>query len=326
MMLMLKKLAVLFATVGLLSTLGASSASAGYFFPHGSTLSVNLGALPTITVTGKYQYGGWATLTNNGSFHDLHDTIAIWKDAGVDIGTSLLTGVALITRLTLSVTNHTGWFTPDFSTPNALGGNLASTDPNWTSQSGIICPGGCLGGTETLWGQFIISIGGLQLALPLAVVGIGGQTSLPVGQAAIVVTGAPFVTGKVKITNITTNVISIPSRPAIGVGVTLKPAGTEEVKTFTTGLGFVTDHPGATNLETLATVTLEGENNLASSTLNGTVTLISPLRIDTGPLDVGAIPGVFTKTFAFVPEPGTVLLLVSGAAGLIFIGRKRMKS
>jgi hypothetical protein len=32
-----------------------------------------------------------------------------------------------------------------------------------------------------------------------------------------------------------------------------------------------------------------------------------------------------TKTFTFVPEPGTVLLLVTGAAGLAIVGRKRMR-
>jgi hypothetical protein len=325
---MLKKLAVLFATVGLLSSL-ALSASAGVFLPQQSTLEVNLGALPTVTVTGKYQYGGWATLSNNGGAHDLTDLKSIWKDAGVSVGTSLLTGVALITRLTLTETNQSGAFTASFSTPNPVGGNLSGTDPNKTTFSNTLCPGGCLGGVESFNGQFIVGIVGTPLPFPLSVVGVGGQASLPVGQAAIVATGAPFVTGKVKITNITTNVISLSLRNggagAIGLGVTLNPAPTENAKTFTTGLGFVTDHPGATNLETRATVTLEGDNNLASASGTGQVTLISPLRIQTGPLGVGNIPGKFSKTFAFVPEPGTVLLLVSGAAGLVFIGRKRMK-
>jgi hypothetical protein len=31
-------------------------------------------------------------------------------------------------------------------------------------------------------------------------------------------------------------------------------------------------------------------------------------------------------TFEFVPEPGTVLLLVAGAAGLAVIGRRRMRN
>jgi hypothetical protein len=322
---MLKKLAVLFATLGMLSML-ATSASAGIFLPQQSTLKVNLGALPPIVVTGKYQNGGWATLTNNGSQHDLTDLKSIWKDAGVSVGTSLLTGVALITRLTLTETNQSGSFTASFTAANPVGGNLTSSNPNQTANSATICPGGCLGGIEGFTGQFIVGLVGSPLPFTLTVVGVGGQAILPVGQAAIVATGGPFVTGKVKITNITTNVISMPQRPAIGIGITLEPSGTEEVKTFTTGLGFVTDHPGATNLETRATVTLEGTNNLASASGTGQVTLISPLRIQTGPLGVGNIPGKFSKTFAFVPEPGTVLLLVSGAAGLIFIGRKRMKS
>jgi hypothetical protein len=30
-------------------------------------------------------------------------------------------------------------------------------------------------------------------------------------------------------------------------------------------------------------------------------------------------------TFVFAPEPGTLLLLASGAAGLLLIGRRRLK-
>jgi hypothetical protein len=40
---------------------------------------------------------------------------------------------------------------------------------------------------------------------------------------------------------------------------------------------------------------------------------------------VGNIPGSYSQTFAFVPEPGTLLLLVSGAAGLVLIGRRRVR-
>jgi hypothetical protein len=108
-----------------------------------------------------------------------------------------------------------------------------------------------------------------------------------------------------------------------GVGITLVPAPTEEVKTYTTGGGFQTTGTGA--LETQMTVVLSGTNNLASASQAGQVTLISPLRFDVSDLGIPILPGFVSKTFVFVPEPGTVLLLVSGAAGLVFIGRKRMK-
>jgi len=321
---MLRKLVAPIAAAAMLCML-AGTASAGIFLPVPSTLRVNLGALPTISIHGNYTGNpGTATLSNNGSFHDLSDTASIWNETGVSAGTSLLTGVALITNLTLTAANASGALTASFSSANPWGGN--QTSPTSTSLSGTLCPNGCLGGTETLTGQFIVRILGTPLPFPLSVVGIGGVAALPVGQAAILATGGPFITGKARITNITTNVISLPTRGTgvTGIGVTLEPSGPEEVKTFTTGNGFITSNPG-NPLSTQATVTLAGTNQLSSSSADGQVTLISPLRVNTGPLGVGNIPGKFSKTFVFVPEPGTVLLLVSGAAGLIFIGRKRMK-
>jgi len=323
---MLRKLLGLVAVVGMLGTV-ASTASAGIFLPQDSTLSVRLGALPEISVTGTYSANGWATLSNNGASHDLSDTASIWIADNVAVNTSLLTGVALLDRLTLDATNLSGTFTASFSTPNPVGGNLVGTPPA-TPNSGTLCPGGCIGGTEGLNGVAILGIGASNLNFDLAVVGVGGTASLPLGAAAIIATGAPFITGKARITAITTNVIQLPTRPGgpfTGVGVTLAPAGTEEVRTFTTLNGFVTANPGG-NLSTLATVTVGGSNALASASQGGIVTAVSPLRVNTGALGVGNIPGFFAKTFVFVPEPGTVLLLVSGAAGLIFIGRKRMKS
>lgn len=322
---MLRKLLGLIAAVGMLSAV-SSTASAGIFLPLDSTLTVNLGALPQIQVTGSYQHGGWATLSNNGGGgHDLSDTSSIWLTAGNSVGTALLTGVALLDRLTLTGTNLSGAFTANFSTPNPMGGNLTGTSA--TPSSGTLCPGGCLGGTEQLTGVFILGIGTGNLSFPLSNVGVGGTASLPLGTQAILATAAPFITGKARITAITTNIIQVIGRSGgitTGVGVTLAPAGTENVRTFTTGLGFRSTAPTAP-LSTQATVTLGGTNVLASASFGGMVTLISPLRINTGALGVGNIPGVFAKKFVFVPEPGTVLLLVSGAAGLVFIGRKRMK-
>lgn len=321
---MLRKLLGLVAAVGMLGTV-ASTASAGIFLPLDSTLSVNLGGLPTISVPGSYQFGGWATLSNNGGGHNLSDTRSIWVADNVAVGTSLLTGVALLDRLTLDATNLSGMFTANFSAPNPLGGNLTGTSA--TTASGTLCPGGCLGGQEPLTGKFILGIGALNLNFPVTKFGLGGTASLPIGTAAVIATAAPFITGKARITNITTNVIQILDRPGgivTGVGVTLAPSGTEDVRTFTTLNGFRSTMATAP-LSTQASVTLGGTNILASASFGGMVTLISPLRINTGALGVGNIPGVFRKKFVFVPEPGTVLLLVSGAAGLIFIGRKRMK-
>ena len=153
--------------------------------------------------------------------------------------------------------------------------------------------------------------------------GVGGQMNIDIG-IPLVVSNGPFLTGKAVITGVATNLIQMPARadgPIQGVGVTLRPAGTEEVRTFTTGLGFVTSNPTGTLLK-IATVVVSGSNALQSASASGTVTLISPMRVDTGPL-VGVIPGLLIKKFAFIPEPASALLLISGAAGLVFIGHRR---
>lgn len=321
---MLRKLVVLFAAVGLVVGM-TTAASAGVFMAHDSTLSLNLGSLPTSSVSGHYGAGGYASLSNNGSDHDLSDTASIWQTTALSQGTSLLTGVGLITNLTITVANESGAFTPGFSVDNPVGGGAATPTPS----SAAICPNGCLGGTEAFNGTFIVSTLLGPVGIDLGKMGLGGQTAVVLGPGVTInATFAPFVTGKVKITGVKTNVISIIDRAGItGVGVTLRPAATEEVRTFTVN-GAVAQNPPPSIISTRASVILSGTNNLQSSatSLDGQVTLISPVRVDTGSL-AGVIPGVASKTFVFadVPEPGTVLLLVSGAAGLVFLGRRRMR-
>jgi hypothetical protein len=317
---MLRKLFALSAAVVLVMGM-VSTATASTFIANESQLQVQLSALPTITVKGTWT--GLATVSNGaGSGHGVSVDASIFVTENNSVGTSLLTGVALLTNLTLTATNQTGSFTSAFSTPNPVGGGNVTT----SASSVTLCPGGCLGGSEAFTGQFVLGVLGLiQLPFDLSVVGVGGTTILPLGGNNIVATGAPFVTGKFRITGVTTNVISMPGRGGVtGIGLTLKPAGSEEVRTFTTNGGFITSNPGA-NLSTRPSVLVEGGNDLTSASAAGTVVLISPLRVNTGALGVNNIPGIFTQTMTFVPEPGTALLLVSGAAGLVLIGRSRMR-
>ena len=321
---MLRHVLVLLAVFGMM--LGsASSALAGVLNAPDSTFTLQLGGLPPIVITGTYTLGGTATLSDNGASHDLSDTTGIWSTVGKAPGTSLFTGVNLITNLVVTAANEAGAFTPSFTIQNPVGGN--QTAPTSTAYSGTICPGGCLGGTETVSGQTVVFIAGNPSAFSNDIIGIGGVGTLMVGGATIAVTGGPFVTGKVRITNITTNIVQIPNRSPIATGpqFLLKVTSSEVVRTFTTLGGFITSGTVSAVLETQATVTIAGTNQLASASAAGQVTLVTPLRIDTGPLAVGNIPGSVTKTFVFVPEPGTLLLLASGAAGLVLIGRRRSR-
>ena len=322
---MLKKLLYLGAALALAFSF-AGSASAGVFSAPDSELYVQLGGGQGLTITGSYQDGGYATLSDNGSSHDLAALDDIWVTTGLAAGTSLFTGVALITDLIVTVANNAATLTPSFSAANSVAGGATIPNSLQTVYSGTICPTGCLGGTSTVTGQTVVVIAGLQVPFNNDIIGIGGTNTIMIGTATIAATGGPFVTGKVRITNITSNVLSMPNRAGAptGPGILLEPTSMEVVRTFTTMGGFRTDNPGG-QLETVATVTLSGTNNLASASAAGTVTLVAPLRIDTGPLQIGNIPGKVKMTYVFVPEPGTLLLLASGAAGLVLIGRRRSR-
>jgi len=256
-----------------------------------------------------------------------------------------MTGVALLVNMTLSASNNAATYTSNYASGvlsnNPVGGGLTAANSNFSAGSDTLCATGCLGagGTPTA-GRFSGSIVlqtslGVPVPFPLGAIG-GGISTVTVAGGPIVATGAPWVTGKVQVTGITTNVISVPGRPGgagpgggqTGVGVTMNLTTMEgqTAKVISVGGGFLsTGTTGALPLER-NTVAFSGTNNLASSAVGGTVTMISPTRVDTGILGQGIIPGVFRQKFAFVPEPGTVLLLVSGAAGLVALGRKRMKN
>ncbi len=319
---MLRRALVLLAAFAVVVTTAGTAAAGGFSAPESSYI-FRLGGLPPITVVGTYQNGGYATLSNNGGAHDISESAGIFSTVGNTPGTSLFTGVALITDLIVTAANLSGTATASFTAPNSVGGNLTNT--NQTVYSGTICPTGCLGGNIGVTGQTIVKIAGVEIPFQNDILGIGGTGTIMIGPATIAATGGPWVTGKIRITNVTSNVVQLPNRSPVETGLpfTLAPSSMEVVKTFTISGGFVTSNPTG-QLKTVATVTISGTNNLASASNAGSVTLVTPLRIDTGPLNVGNIPGAVEQRFVFAPEPGTLLLLASGAAGLVLIGRRRI--
>jgi hypothetical protein len=102
------------------------------------------------------------------------------------------------------------------------------------------------------------------------------------------------------------------------------------------GLAFVT---GAVNLTVIGApwttgtaaigtaFTQMGGVNPASNTgaPSGTVTLVTPIFVSTNIGSSAIVPGFGILTLHFVPEPGTLMLLGSGIAGLVAFGRSRVR-
>ncbi len=66
-------------------------------------------------------------------------------------------------------------------------------------------------------------------------------------------------------------------------------------------------------------------DGLLSAAEGGFIMIPSPMRIDTTPAISGRVPGASWWRLTFVPEPGTMLLLVAGAVGLAVVGRRRAR-
>jgi len=304
-----------------LSLLGAgTTATAGELDPDNSFLTVVLSALAPIEISATGN-PGTATLMDDGlGGHKIVDDATVWSTVNFGPGTSLFTGVPLITNLKLTVRNGPGMLTDGFAS------NIPTTNGGFPAIQ-FMCDPPCMGGIEQMDGQAVISVLGGILMVPvdLSVVGgpLGGTTMVTVASSPLTVHGAPFVTGWAQITGITTNVVTVPSLGnQQGVPFTLGLAPSATVMTLTTGGGYASTATGPIAEQNF--VDIHGTNGLLSASKPGMVTLISPMRIDTGNL-VGNIPGVVKKKFTFVPEPGTLALLIAGAGGLAAMGRRRMR-
>jgi hypothetical protein len=297
-----------------------STAQAGTFVPADSNIRVIFGGLPAISfpaTPGTEALVGLGDQLVSPFGHFVGAQASVWSTVNFGPGTSLFTGVPLISNLKVTAANNVG---------NVQNGFVTASNPMSNGAKGQIGP--TLGGHIRLSGQTIISALGAKVPVNVAHVGgLMGETTtatLASGLVKIIATNGPFVTESLVITKVTSNLISVPGRAGqkTGVGFTMQPATDEFVRTFNTSGGFQSLNSGLAAEN--HTVTISGTNNLASGSKAGMVTVVAPLRIDTG-LVAGVIPGLVDMKFTFVPEPGTMLLLVSGAVGLAVIGRRRMR-
>jgi len=151
-------------------------------------------------------------------------------------------------------------------------------------------PGNVHGGALFTGGANVYGLGGaklLALPLKLGVPGTGFATKTNKGKIALAVT-------------------------TIGASWT---AGVKQIK------GVIAPTTMGGTIKN-GTVTVAGNNALTPGG-NGTLTLVSPGKVLTSLSASPAIASPGFLTLTFVPEPGTLLLLGSGIAGLVVIGRRQ---
>lgn len=150
-------------------------------------------------------------------------------------------------------------------------------------------PGGGFGGYGALDGTLFINVLGLfNLSVPLDPVGAGGMAQEVAGTLVITALGTGWTTGTVAITGIT--------------------------------MGLDTPPGGVTN-----TVSYAGYDNRTPAH-RGTLLLVSPIKVVTNA--AGNLVMLARQRLHFegeVPEPGTLLLLGSGVAVLVWLGNARRR-
>ena len=280
-----------------------ASAGLATLDPAQSFLDIKLGSIPRIRLNAK---SANVTISGGPGTHSIAESASVFQTDTFTVQSAAFTGFPALSGLKLSLHAGIGSFGENASYANPLGPG--------TPVIGF-------GGLEANTGFATLTAGGFQFLISLGNLGSGGMTTLAaVLQNVLIVTGAPFNTGPVVITGLSSNILRVPSLGSItGVAFTLNLTTVQ----LLTAIELKTTM-GTFNLENSMVTLSSGFNGLVSEDSSGQIKMVSPFRLKTGSL-AGNIAGSVTKTFTFVPEPGTMLLLISGAAGLAIVGRKRMR-
>jgi hypothetical protein len=260
-----------FAFLILLGVGLASPSSAALLTLSGSTLTFQLGGGGSLVAHQPLTFpqntaSVLVSATSSGGFVE---------PAGIFTGTQMLP-TSLFTALPVMTIAGLMNLTKTIA-PGALGSGQAT---------GIVRPGGGLGGPGPLQGDLIINILSLfNLVVPLENVGSTGASSMvTVGALKVAVLGTGWTTGGVSVTGITTE----------------------------TAFGFATN--------TITFDALGFDNRTPAH--NGVIQLVSAFKVITNA--AGNVPGYALQRLTFsggvVPEPGMLVLLGSGVAALVLRG------
>lgn len=271
---------------------------------------------------------------------------------------SLGTGSALVACLVIGVAGTAHAATLDFTgtlelqMPGLLPGFLVPgagtaqvTDDGGFHLLSFLLPGGTFGPTTSvilLTGPSFTGVTALRLTLAQNLTGsFSGISGGPPGGGPMGLSGiAKICLGFGPPTGVCAGFIPLPLTPSgtpsagFGIGGTRTAAGAVNVTLqnapWTIGQPLMTLHTPNTTISTppLAGGFAHGPASLTSSTAqpSGALQLVTVSKVYTsltGAFPEMPVTGVLT--LYFVPEPGTLLLLGSGVAGLAILGRRRSR-
>lgn len=310
----------LFALVSSALLLLASSATAHVFDPQASFLYLQLGGLQGNSVGGQANANANGTLTGGVG----GETIVmkgkgmglpnLFQAVGITRGTKFFTGTPTVENLFFTVQNTNGTFAHQAAGFGSF-------------QGGSLCAAPCFGGSSGILGQVLVTVtGGVNIPVDISWIGAGEKGTVGLGPAAFKNEGAQWATASIAISNIATNIHTITNNGTV--------KGGKNARAGATGVGF------SLQLTVNENADLQAENGVTQVTVAGSaafqtvaatngvnqVTMVSPVHSDSSTVTTTpAIPGVAMLVLRYVPEPGTLVLLGSAVAGLLVVGRKRMK-
>jgi len=287
-------MAYIIAVLALLSIIvPGGHARAGALDPSNSFLELKVADIPPLRTRAR---SAGVTLTGGATFVAESPGVFAIEDYAIETG--VFTGLPLLTGFEIDLEAGAAQYAAGASYTNPMGYGVVSG----------------FGGMGLFSGAAILSFAGFDILFEAAPFGVGGTDLAIVLNNQIFVTGAPFNTGEVRITGITSPVVFAPSLGVTGVALTLNLTTAQ----LMTAIPLTN---GGEPIETHA-VNLRGAHSLDSVAGTGELKMISPIRIRT---EFESRAAVLTKTLRFVPEPVVALQLLAGAAGLMALARWRAR-
>jgi hypothetical protein len=174
----------------------SATSSAATLDQDNSILDVKLGSVPQIHLSAQSTN---VVLTGNPGTHAIAEAASVFQTNAFTIASAAFTGLPSLTALKLSLVGGAGSFGEAASYANPMNGAAVVSG---------------FGGLEANTGAATLTAGGFQFAIDLGVLGngTGGPTVVNnVLQNSLVLTGAPFNTGNVSISGLSSNIVAVPA-------------------------------------------------------------------------------------------------------------------